>query len=93
MSSLRPEDVRAFVLAHLATSFEARHLPTERVGDDFDLLDSGVIDSIGTLELISAVEERFDITIDLEALDIEDLTKVGPFSRYVAEHARATSAQ
>ena len=57
--------------------------------DDFDLLLSGVIDSFGILEMISAIEKEFRIQLDLAALDAEEITVLGPLSRYVAEIAKA----
>ena len=55
--------------------------------DDFDLLLSGVIDSFGILEMISAIEAEFRIELDLALLDAEDMTKIGPLARYIAESA------
>jgi hypothetical protein len=34
--------------------------------------------------MISAIEEDFQIKLDLEALDAEQITVLGPLSRYVA---------
>jgi acyl carrier protein len=55
--------------------------------DDFDLLLNGVIDSFGILEMISAVEEEFQIQLDLALLDAEDVTRIGPLARYISENA------
>jgi acyl carrier protein len=52
--------------------------------DSFDLLSEGVVDSLGILEMVSAVEEKFGIEVDLEDIDPDDLTRVEPFCRYVA---------
>jgi acyl carrier protein len=54
------------------------------IPDDFDLLLSGVIDSFGILEMISAIEDEFQIQLDLALLDAEDITKIGPLTRYIA---------
>jgi acyl carrier protein len=51
--------------------------------DDFDLLTSGLIDSLGIVELIAALERELEITIDLSELDPEQLTTLGPLSRYI----------
>jgi acyl carrier protein len=65
-----------------------REIVTAAVGqslpDDLDLLASGLIDSFGFLELIALLEERLGIEVDLEGLDTEQLTVVGPFCRHVA---------
>ena len=54
-------------------------IPAE-LPDDFDLLLSGVIDSFGILEMISSIEEEFQIELDVAALDAEQITIVGPLS-------------
>lgn len=48
---------------------------------------NGVIDSFGILEMINAIEEEFQIQLDLAGLDAEQITILGPLSRYVAERA------
>jgi len=56
------------------------------IPDDFDFLLSGVIDSVGLLEMVSAIEDEFRIQLDLALLDAEDITKIGPLARYIAEN-------
>jgi acyl carrier protein len=62
-------------------------LSLTEIPDDFDLLLSGVIDSFGILEMISAIEDEFRIQVDFALLDAEDITRIGPLARYVAESA------
>ena len=52
-----------------------------------DLLLSGVIDSFGILEMISAIEQEFQIQVDLALLDAEDITRIGSLARYIAATA------
>jgi acyl carrier protein len=68
----------------LADELAAAGVPPSSVDDGFDLHGRGIIDSFGVLELIGDVEEHFGIEVDFEAMDPEQLTVVGPFSRYVA---------
>ena len=44
-------------------------------------------DSMGVLEMITAMEENLGITIDFEQMDSEAFTILGSFCRYVAENA------
>jgi acyl carrier protein len=62
-------------------------LSLTEIPDDFDLLLSGVIDSFGILEMMSAIEDEFQIQLDLALLDAEDITRIGPLARYIAESA------
>ena len=86
------DQIRAFVLENLADAFAENGIDPAAVGDDFDLLTSGVIDSFGILELIADVNEHFGIEIDFEELDPEGLTILGQFSDYVARTAAQAPA-
>lgn len=91
MSPVSPDEVRRFVLERVDEPIRALgHEPAE-LPDDFDLHRAGVIDSFGILELITALEDRFGLEIDYEDLDPEELTIIGPFSRYVSEQSRDTA--
>jgi acyl carrier protein len=57
----------------------------ENLPEDCDLLLSGMIDSIGLLNLIAAIQEFAGREIDFELLDPEEMTIVGPLCRFVSE--------
>ena len=48
------------------------------------LIDELGLDSIGMLELITAIEEEFDITIDFEELEIEVLNLASSLAALIA---------
>lgn len=79
-----PDAIRAFVLEELAEALADAGLDPAAFGDDLDLVESGLLDSFGLLEILTAVEDRFGLEVDFEALDPADLTKVGPLCRFVA---------
>lgn len=83
MTALTFETLRRFVVDRLATELEAIGRDADTLPDDFDLLDEGVIDSLGLLELLSAIEERFAIQMDWEDIEPEGLAKIGPLCRYI----------
>ncbi len=89
MSQVSIDNVRAAVLGQLEVALGARGLKSQDVTDDFDLLTEGVIDSLGIVTLITAVEQHFAIQIDFEELAPEQLTVIGPFCRYVAAKSQA----
>ena len=84
--SVDPENVKQFLVSKYAAQINAMGLNGE-ISDDFDFFLRGVIDSLGILEMISSVEDEFNVRLDLAALDAEQLTILGPFSRYVAKTA------
>ena len=91
MSSVTAAEVRTFLLDHYAEGLSANGVESGAVPDGFDLLTEGVIDSFGILEMIAAMEERFGFEIDFESIDPQDLTVVGPLSRFVESQAGAAS--
>jgi acyl carrier protein len=88
MSTINESDVKAFLINHFSKRITGNGLTLDKVGDDFDLLKEGVIDSLGLIEMISQVESHFGVSVDFEALPTDDLTVIGPFSRYVAAQAK-----
>jgi acyl carrier protein len=83
------EQVREFLLARYARAIQQLGLDPATVTDDFDFLLREVIDSFGIVEMILSIEDEFHIQLDMARLDAEEITILGPLSRYVAEHGRA----
>jgi len=92
MTQITDAHIREFLVERYATELTTAGLLLDSVPDNYDLLQEGVIDSLGVLEMISAVESAFGIKIDFENLDQDSLTKVGPFARYVAAQTNGQSA-
>ena len=88
MKDVTPSNIRQFLLVKYFEPIEALGLIPAELPDDFDLLLNGVIDSFGILEMISTIEEEFQVELDLAALDAEQITIVGPLSRFVASNAK-----
>jgi acyl carrier protein len=59
---------------------------------DLDLRGSGMIDSLGFVEIIVALEEQLGIEIDLEAMDPEQITVLGPLAAHVAAQTNGSPA-
>jgi acyl carrier protein len=56
-----------------------------KVDRDDSLVETGVIDSLGILELVDFVETRFDLRIPEDELLPENLDSVGNITRYLAQ--------
>ena len=84
--------VRAEVLRHVGETLEARGLTPADVPDDFDLVDGGLVDSFGFLELVGAVEATFGVEVDFAGVDPDQMTQLGPFAAYVAAQAPAAGS-
>jgi D-alanine--poly(phosphoribitol) ligase subunit 2 len=46
------------------------------VSADIDLFDTGLVDSIGLVELILELEDRFGVSLPLDNLEVDDLRTV-----------------
>jgi acyl carrier protein len=82
--SVSPQAVAAFIVEDLDEPLRAAGHDPRDVSDEFDLLKSGVVDSLGMMELLMAVNDRFGLDVDYEGVNPEELTVVGPLARYVA---------
>ena len=75
--------IREFVLDRLA--------PTSgrsEIADDDDLIDSGIIDSLGIFQLVAFLEESFGVSIGDEEITPENFASVSAIERLVAERGR-----
>ena len=85
MTPHNAEQIRDFILMHYGPQLARSNVRLDAITDEFDLLTEGIIDSLGVIEMISAIEAQFRIEVDLEGLEAEELTVLGPLSRYIAE--------
>jgi acetyltransferase-like isoleucine patch superfamily enzyme/acyl carrier protein len=83
MMASQAADVRQAILGLVAPKLEAIGLSPDDLGEDFDLLGEGALDSFGFLELVTMLEQRFSVTLDFEDVDPEQLALFGPFCSYV----------
>lgn len=78
-----PDRIKAF----LAQQFPA----TKNVGNDDPLLNNGLIDSLGILEVVTFLEDEFGITILDEELSPENFESVGKLSAFVQQKTNGSS--
>jgi acyl carrier protein len=94
VTSPTPDDVRAFVAAFLNAKLKERgKAPLDDLRDDYDLLLSGLLDSLSFVEMMVGAGKRFGAQVDFEELDPEKMTIVGPLCILVSEQLRKGDAQ
>jgi acyl carrier protein len=85
MSAVTRSDVHAFLARYLDERLrEQGRISPESYSADYDLLLSGVVDSLGFVEMIAATAEHFSREIDLTSLDPEKMTIIGHLSVFIA---------
>jgi acyl carrier protein len=72
------EQLKAFIVENFMLG-----RPAGELGNDDSLLDKGIIDSTGVLELVTFVEQTFGITIADEELVPENLDSVNRLEAYI----------
>jgi acyl carrier protein len=74
---------RARILEFCGSALAAYGIDPGAAADDLDLRACGAIDSLGFVELVVALEEAFGVELELEDVDPEALTVLGPLSEHV----------
>ena len=58
---------------------------TDHLSDDDDFLQKGILDSFGYLDLIGALEDAFDLEIDIAELDEANMVKISGLTAIILE--------
>jgi acyl carrier protein len=87
--SVTHAEVRAFVLEQLESPLREAGIDAATLTDDTDLFAEGVVDSLGVVELIAVVSDRFEIGDEWDDYDPDDLLVIGAFCNYVAQRSEA----
>ena len=65
------------------TAFFRETLSVDVGGDGDDLIESSRLDSLGLVELLFFLEQRFGMRVDVEQLDLDDFRSVEAICRMV----------
>ena len=80
------EEMRAYILS--------KFLPREKstnLHDDTPLRTSGIVDSIGMLEIVAFIEERYGIEVDAYEASVENFDRIEDIAAYIErKHALPT---
>jgi acyl carrier protein len=77
------DDVKSAILKLLNTNLIKFGIEPEEVSNDIDLLQSGIIDSLGFLDLIESLEEDHDLSIDLSKMLDPNLSVMSVFIKEI----------
>jgi D-alanine--poly(phosphoribitol) ligase subunit 2 len=65
----------------------AERLETKVPGENVDLLETGLVDSVKIVELVLELEQRFGVSLPFEDLEIEDFRTVAKLAECIARTA------
>ena len=69
-------------------AFFSEKLSVEISSIDADLVQTGILDSLALVELLTYVEKEFETEISLDDIDIEDFHSIARIAEYVNAHSR-----
>lgn len=74
---MRDDDIRSFIIEQLKERLDRSGIGNNEIKNDFDLVQSGLLDSMSFVDLISGAEEYFKLEIDYEsALETGNFTTI-----------------
>ncbi len=71
------EEITAYILEELGLAAEAKGLAMPALEPGSNLLELGLLDSLGFITLLAALEARFGLTLDLAGGDPSRYTTLG----------------
>lgn len=84
------DSITSTVSAFLIDNFRFGDTSVAIVPDE-SLIEAGVIDSTGVLELVAFLEERFGIAVDDADIEPENLDSLAAIARYVEQKGGAAA--
>jgi acyl carrier protein len=82
-------DIRSLVFCLLEQRFLIAGISSvDGLDNSFDMVESGVLDSLGFVELLTALEQRLGVTLDISALSTAEVSNFTTFCTFVHTAAR-----
>ena len=80
-------DVRSMILMCVRPAMDAHGLSATELTDEVDLRTSGLVDSLGFVQLLAEIEVQLGQPVDLGDMDADELTVLGPLAAHIARTA------
>jgi acyl carrier protein len=84
MSQFRePSDIKRIVREFIIKNFAYGLNNSIHLQDDESLMDAGIIDSTGVIEIISFIESEFDVFISMDEVLPENIQSIESISQFI----------
>lgn len=81
------QSIKQFIIEEFIPDSHSDDIP-----NDLDLLQSGILDSLAVLRLVAFIEDNFDIALEPDEIDPENLNSINAIDALIKEKsALATS--
>ncbi|MFT5441311.1 MAG: acyl carrier protein [Myxococcota bacterium] len=77
------EDIKKVIKNHILEQFLPGEDPDE-LTDDVELMTMGILDSISIMQLVTFLEEKFDVTFEAHELGVDHMNTLADISKLVA---------
>lgn len=84
MTSTDPNEVKAAIRAFIQASINL-----DGLGNDENLFETGIVNSLFAVQLMTFIERRFDIEVSSDDLDIENFKSIDATAAFVAKKVGA----
>ena len=74
--ALSPEAIENYIREHLAQVAREKGIDLPEIHGDSNLLDLGVLDSLGFVQMLMSLEAEFDLELDLTEMDPDEFTSL-----------------
>jgi acyl carrier protein len=79
-------DIKAFIIKQLDDKLNLFDISPEEIKDDFDLVKSGLLDSMAFIDFLAVIEENFAVQVDFDqAVEKDDFTSLKGLTEVVLE--------
>ena len=85
--TISKDDIRSFIVENFLFGDEGA-----MISDDSSLIENGIVDSTGVLELVAYVEEQLGVTIDDSEIVPSNLDSIDAIVAYAAQKVKSKAA-
>ena len=79
-----PQSVAAFLYHYFEKLLKARGINSvETISDDLDFFESGLLDSLGFVQLIAELQQTYCAEIDISDADVQQISRYKPFCAFI----------
>lgn len=87
MTSTDPNEVKAAIRAFIQASINL-----DGLGNDENLFETGIVNSLFAVQLMTFIERRFDIEVSSDDLDIANFKSIDATAAFVAKKVEARAS-
>jgi acyl carrier protein len=83
-------DIKEFILDLIGEKLAVFNIKRGEVNNDFDLVKSGLLDSMSFIDLVAELEDKYKLEVDFEeAADNNDFTTMGGLIQLITDTKNA----